>query len=77
MKTLVFVFPQEDREIKGLASFLSALISSAMESTVREARIQTTESGGVVCELPVYVETFNLVPDKPESIIPVAVAVFD
>tara|TARA_R110002051_G_scaffold123052_5_gene196066 strand:- start:3479 stop:5401 length:1923 start_codon:yes stop_codon:yes gene_type:complete len=59
VKTLVFVFPQEDREIKGLASFLSALISSAMESTVREARIQTTESGGVVCELPVYVETFD------------------
>ncbi len=59
-RTMAFAFKDEDpRCVNGIMNFGLALLSSAMDSSVREAKTQIRESGGLVYELPNLLGTYD------------------
>ena len=59
VKTLAIAFEPEDREVKDFVSFGLGLLSTALDSAVRESKMQIEESGGVVLELENQVSTYD------------------
>lgn len=59
-KTLCVAFPSPTVSVGNALDFARALLTCAMQSSVLESKLQTTETGGVVCELPdLDIDTFD------------------
>jgi predicted acylesterase/phospholipase RssA len=60
MRTMAFAFKDESpRSVDGITNFGQALLSSAMDSSVREAKSQVREAGGLIYELPNHLSTYD------------------